>query len=62
MKKNPVNQEVWAKEQRAESYFSPPPNPSQTVREKIHASRQKICEKYLFEKMRYLSQKRRKLE
>jgi hypothetical protein len=62
MKKNQNNQEVWAKEQRAESYFSPPPNPSQSVREKIHSTRQQICEKYLFEKMRYMAKKRRKLE
>jgi hypothetical protein len=59
MKKNEMNQEVWAKEQRAEATFSPPLNPSQNVREKIQLTRQKICEKYMFEKMRYLSQKRR---
>jgi hypothetical protein len=62
MKKNHIIQEVWAKEQRAESYFSPPPNPSQIVREKIQSARQKICEKVMFEKIRYLSQKRRKTE
>jgi hypothetical protein len=62
MKKNQQQQEVWAKEQRAESYFSPPPNPSHVVREKIHATRRKICEKYMFEKMRYLANKPRKTD
>ncbi len=62
MKKNQQQQEVWAKEQRADSYFSPPPNPSQVVREKIHTTRRKIYEKYMFEKMRCLANKPRKME
>jgi hypothetical protein len=60
MKKNSINQEVWAKNHESETSNRLHDAPNRTKREKYIQARMKLCEIYLFEKVRKEAQKCRK--